>query len=26
MANLLGAHFEDKGYFVNVSHRDIAKS
>ena len=26
MANLLGAHFEDKGYFVNISHRDIAKS
>ncbi len=26
MANLLGAHFADKGYFVNIAHRDIAKS
>jgi RNase adapter protein RapZ len=26
MANLLGAYFEDKGYFVNIAHRDIAKS
>ena len=26
MANLLGAHFTDKGYFVNITHRDIAKS
>jgi len=26
MANHLGAHFEDKGYFVNIAHRDIAKS
>jgi RNase adapter protein RapZ len=26
MANLLGSYFEDKGYFVNISHRDIAKS
>jgi RNase adapter protein RapZ len=26
MANHLGAHFADKGYFVNIAHRDIAKS
>jgi UPF0042 nucleotide-binding protein len=26
MANLLGAHCADKGYFVNIAHRDIAKS
>lgn len=26
MANLLGGYFEDKGYSVNVAHRDIAKS
>ena len=26
MANLLGGYFEDKGYFVNIAHRDIAKS
>ncbi len=26
MANLLGKHFADKGYFVNIAHRDIAKS
>jgi len=26
MANHLGAYFEDKGYFVNIAHRDIAKS
>jgi RNase adapter protein RapZ len=26
MANHLGAYFEDKGYFVNVAHRDIGKS
>jgi UPF0042 nucleotide-binding protein len=26
MANHLGEHFTDKGYFVNIAHRDIAKS
>lgn len=26
MANHLGAFFTDKGYFVNISHRDIGKS
>ena len=26
IANLLGAYFADKGYFVNVTHRDIGKS
>jgi UPF0042 nucleotide-binding protein len=26
MANHLGAYLEDKGYFVNIAHRDIAKS
>jgi UPF0042 nucleotide-binding protein len=26
MANRLGAYFEDKGYFVNIAHRDIGKS
>ncbi len=26
MANHLGAYFADKGYFVNIAHRDIAKS
>jgi UPF0042 nucleotide-binding protein len=26
MANHLGAFFADKGYFVNISHRDIGKS
>ena len=26
MANFLGGHFADKGYFVNIAHRDIAKS
>lgn len=26
MANHLGAYFRDKGYFVNISHRDIGKS
>jgi UPF0042 nucleotide-binding protein len=26
MANLLGAHFADEGYFVNIAHRDIGKS
>jgi len=26
MANHLGAFFADKGYFVNIAHRDIAKS
>ncbi len=26
MANHLGAHFADKGYFVNIAHRDIGKS
>lgn len=26
MANRLGAFFTDKGYFVNISHRDIGKS
>ncbi len=26
IANLLGAYFADKGYFVNVTHRDIGKN
>jgi UPF0042 nucleotide-binding protein len=26
MANLLGGYFREKGYFVNIAHRDIAKS
>ena len=26
MANHLGGYFEDKGYFVDIAHRDIAKS
>ena len=26
MANHLGAFFSDKGYFVNIAHRDISKS
>ena len=26
MANHLGAYFADKGYFVNIAHRDIGKS
>jgi UPF0042 nucleotide-binding protein len=26
MANHLGAYFVDKGYFVNIAHRDIGKS
>ncbi|MHB8769603.1 MAG: RNase adapter RapZ [Syntrophales bacterium] len=26
MANRLGGHFEEKGYYVNIAHRDIAKS
>jgi len=26
MANHLGAFLTDKGYFVNISHRDIGKS
>jgi UPF0042 nucleotide-binding protein len=26
MANLLGAYFADKNYFVNIAHRDIGKS
>jgi UPF0042 nucleotide-binding protein len=26
MANHLGEHFTDTGYFVNIAHRDIAKS
>lgn len=26
MANLLGGYFQEKGYFVNIAHRDISKS
>jgi len=26
IANLLGAHFSEKDYFVNITHRDIGKS